>query len=99
MMVVFELSMPGRGSWNGGWSGEGMLHARVLRDKDVPKECVGKDYFYRWDDGWTACVSTRSVPSSEANKIRKKSCGFCGYDWMIRSICSNGEIISPSKGR
>lgn len=92
MMVVFELSMPNCGSWNGRWSGEGRLYARILRNKDVPKEYVGKNFFYRWNDGWTACVSTRSVSSSEANKIRKKSCGFCGYDWMIKSICNKGEI-------
>ena len=92
-MIIFTLSMPNRGSWNGRWSGEDRVYARIFRNNDVPKDIIGKDFYYNWDDGWCACVSVTKVDSKEAAKIRKKSAGFCGYDWMIRSIIKNGEII------
>ena len=91
-MIAFELTMPNRGSWNGKWTGDRDIYARVLPDKKVPKEYVGKNFYYSWDDGWTACVSTYKVTSSEANLIRRKSKGFYGYDWMIESICEKGKI-------
>ena len=91
-MVVFELSMPNRGSWNGAWGGDGRVYARVKRNSDVPKEFVGKNYFYFWDDGWTAEVNVSYVDSKTAAKIRRTSCGFYGYDWMINSIIKYGEI-------
>lgn len=96
-MIVFYLSMPGKGSWNGKWSGEGRLYARVSYERAVPRILWGKSYFYRWDDGWEACVSVEKVPASEARKIKKASVGFCGYDWMIRSIMKYGRIIAPSE--
>ena len=92
-MIIFTLSMPNRGSWNGRWSGEDRVYARIFRNNDVPKDIIGKDFYYNWDDGWCACVSVTKIDSKEAAKIRKKSAGFCGYDWMIRSIIKNGEII------
>lgn len=91
-MVAFELSMPNRGSWNGKWSGDGECFIRTRTEKSVPKEYWGKDFYYRWDDGWTACVSLYRVPAAEANKMKRKSKGFCGYDWMIESIIKYGEI-------
>lgn len=96
-MVVFTLSMPNRGSWNGRWSGEDRVYARIFHNNDVPKDIIGKDFYYNWDDGWCACVSVTKVDSKEAAKIRKKSAGFCGYDWMIRSIIKNREIIVEGK--
>ena len=96
-MIIFTLSMPTRGSWNGRWSGEDRVYARVFHNNDVPKDIIGKDFYYNWDDGWCACVSVTKVDSKEAAKIRKKSAGFCGYDWMIRSIIKNGEIIVKGK--
>ena len=92
-MIIFTLSMPKRGSWNGKWSEEDRVYARIFHNNDVPKDIIGKDFYYNWDDGWCACVSVTKVDSKEAAKIRKKSAGFCGYDWMIRSIIKNGEII------
>ena len=92
-MIIFTLSMPNRGSWNGRWSGENRVYARIFHNNDVPKDIIGKDFYYNWDDGWYACVSVAKVDSKEAAKIRKKSAGFCGYDWMIRSIIKHGEII------
>lgn len=96
-MIVFTLSMPTRGSWNGRWSGEDRVYARIFHNNDVPKDIIGKDFYYNWDDGWCACVSVTKVDSKEAAKIRKKSAGFCGYDWMIRSIIKNREIIVEGK--
>lgn len=94
-MIVFKLSMPGIGSWNGKWSGQGRLFARVYRESDVPKKVVGKDFFYRWDDGWEACVSVYKVSWQEGQRIKKESEGFRGYDWMITSIIKTGEIKKP----
>jgi hypothetical protein len=34
----------------------------------------------------------RAVDAKEARQIRKKSEGFCGYDWMIDSIKAIDEI-------
>lgn len=96
-MIVFTLSMPTSGSWNGRWSGEDRVYARIFHNNDVPKDIIGKDFYYNWDDGWCACVSVTKVDSKEAAKIRKKSAGFCGYDWMIESIIKNGKIIAEGK--
>ena len=96
MLVSFVLTMPGIGSWNGKWTGSGNLYAKV---RDIPKEAkeiVGKDFRYRWDDGWEACVSVNRVYAKEAARIRKQSMGFKGYDWMIDSIIKNGEIVKPT---
>lgn len=91
-MIAFELTMPNRGSWNGKWSQENKIFARCYKEKDVPKEYWDKDFYYYWDDGWTACVSTRRVTPAEARKLTKISSGFCGYDWMIKSIIKHGAI-------
>ena len=91
-MIVFELTMPGVGSWNRKWSGEDMRWIEVRNERGVPKDIVGKDFYYNWSDGWTACVSTSKVSAREAEKLRKLSSGFCGYDWMIDSIIRLGEI-------
>ena len=95
-MIVFELTMPHCGSWNGKWSQEDRLHIRTKDERKVPKECWGKDYFYRWDDGWEACVSVIRMSANEARKLERKTDGFCGYDWMIRSICEKG-FIEPDR--
>ena len=91
-MIIFTLSMPNRGSWNNKWSGDGKVYARIRHNKAVPPEIVGKDFYYTWPDGWTACVSVEKVDAKEADKIMKKSVGFYGYDWMIDSIIKNKEI-------
>lgn len=72
-MSEFELSMPNKGSWNGKWSQEGQLFVRTRRERDVPKEYWNKSFFYRWDDGWTACVTTTRMPANEARKLERKS--------------------------
>lgn len=102
MLLWFNLTMPNRASWNGKWSGDNSLNARVMKvnKSDIDAELLNKilsqrDFYYRWDDGWTACVSVTKIDSKEAIKIRKNTKGFCGYDWMIKSILKCGEIKKP----
>ena len=103
MVIVFELTMPNKGSWNNKWSGDERRFLRCRSEfgfsKETIKNLVDKDFPYSWDDGWTACVSVRKVNSREAQKLMKTSDGFCGYDWMISSIIRNGYIVSPSEER
>ncbi len=96
-MIVFELSMPGKASWNGKWSGEGRQYIRTRHERDVPNDLWGKDFFYRWDDGWEACVSVTKLPAKEARKLEKMSAGFCSYDWMITSLVRYGRIMTEKE--
>ena len=91
-MIVFRLSMPNVGSWNGRWSQEGQLFVKCRREYGVPKEYWNKSFLYDFGDGWTARVSVERMPAAEARKLERKSKGFCGYDWMVDSIIKNGEI-------
>ena len=91
-MIVFELTMPSVGSWNGKWSGADRRYIRTEDERRVPKELWGNSYCYIWDDGWGACVSVERMPANEARKLERKSSGFCGYDWMIRSLIKDGYI-------
>lgn len=95
-MILFRLTMPHAASWNGRWSGEGRIYAKTRKDREVPKQYWGKDFHYRWEDGWGACVSVEHMDSREAQKIMRKSVGFSGYDWMIKSIIERGYIVSES---
>lgn len=96
-LIAFELSMPNAGSWNGKWTGEGNCYARVRKftkkdDDKINKILDEKSFYYSWSDGWGAKVSVRQVSSKEANKLRKNTRGFYGYDWMIDSIIDRGYI-------
>ena len=90
--------MPNVGSWNGKWSGSGddyrMVRKLYKADEDIANRIINKSFYYRWDDGWGASVSCSQVDSKEAQKIRKNSNGFCGYDWMVDSIIKEGKIIA-----
>ncbi len=103
MFLRFELSMPGRGSWNGRWSGEGIPYQMVKQigtskaAKEKGKVLCKQGFFrYRWDDGWEALVKVTIVDAREARQIRRKT-DFCGFDWMVTSIIEHGEITT-SKG-
>ena len=96
-MIVFELTMPGVGSWNGKWTGADKRYIRTRRECDVPKEVWDKSFYYRWDDGWKACVTVMKMPVKYAYTMEKQSSGFCGYDWMINSIIKYGKIIPPKE--
>jgi hypothetical protein len=99
MIISFTLSMPGVASWNGKWTGDGVLYAKMRHfgrkkeSKELAEKILAKHYFtYRWPDGWCASVTAKEVSSAEAAKIRRKSQGFHGYDWMIDCICNYLEI-------
>ena len=99
MTIAFTLSMPSKASWNGHWSGEGRPYIRVktLYKKyytgyPLDKILEQRDFYYTWNDGWTACVTAERVDSKEATRLRNKSVGFYGYDWMIESILKIGRI-------
>lgn len=102
MLVSFTLSMPSVRSWNGRWSGEDKIYVRVrdLRSKSDTKHLdalLEKGYFtYRFSDGWVAGIDVKTVTSYEAQKLRAKSAGFSGCDWMIDSLIAKGEIVSSS---
>ena len=97
--LIFTLSMPGCSSWNGRWSGEDRVYA--MRHKftsakgiEQAQQILAREYYsYNFGDGWRAGISVKQVDSITAKKIMSKSAGFCGYDWMVESILSNGDIL------
>lgn len=102
MHLCFTLSMPNCNSWNGKWSGEGKLYARIFKFDSRRKESLKKaetllttgSYYYNFGDGWGASIVVQLVTAAEARKIKKKSAGFCNYDWMIASILAHGDIYN-----
>ncbi len=99
MILSFELSMPNNNAWNGKWTGEGTLYAIVKnfgRGKKAnvkAQQLLDKGYYrYNFGDGWSAGISVESVSAKDSAKLRRKSAGFCGYDWMVRSILEHGKI-------
>lgn len=99
MIIQYTLTMPSRGSWDGRWTGEDKLYARCksYSSKIANKILCDKTenaWRYHWTDGWTALIEGKIIDSKEAAKIRRKSLGFCGYDWMIDSIEQHGNIIA-----
>ena len=104
MRICFELSMPNRSSWNGRWSGEGTLYAKVVNfanskagNATANRILEHKSYYHRWDDGWGASVSVRKVDGKESASIKRRSKGFCGYDWMIDNIRSHGSTYNKKE--
>lgn len=94
MLVLFELSMPGRGSWNGKWSGDTQVHAVVRSFRRPPTTFRLGRYTYDFGDGWCEAVTVREITSTAARSIRKESRGFAGYDWMIDEIVTHGRILT-----
>ena len=97
--VVFELSMPNVGSWNGRWTGEGKPYIAV---RSVPGEVAeaidGKYFRYDFGDGWSAGITAEVMGAREAAKLLRKSEGFMWYGWMIDSIIKRGEITYKKEG-
>jgi hypothetical protein len=101
--LAFILSMPGCSSWNGKWSGEGSLYAIIKsfgsKKAQAKAEIIlaARHYGYNFGDGWRAAVEVKRVEGSELRDIRKRSKGFCGYDWMVDSILADGAIYGPTQ--
>lgn len=98
-MLSFVLSMPGVGSWNGKWTAESNFYAKVInfgkskKATEKAQAILDQGYFsYNFGDGWCAGITIKEVTAAEARKIRGKSKGFAGYDWMIDSIRADMEI-------
>ena len=92
--VVFKLSMPNKGSWNGKWSGSGRNYIITKNLTDERLSFLGLDkkeqsWFYFFGDGWTACINARILDKGER---LKKSNGFYGYEWMVSNIICDNEI-------
>jgi len=98
MNLVFELWMPSNNSSNGRWTGDAGYYARVrnFRSKKAlirANEILEKKYFmYSFGDGWVARIDVYEASNNKSRQVRKKSNGFCGYDWMIDSIVKNLKI-------
>jgi len=102
MLLCFELSMPNVDSWNGKWTGERNYYAKVIslghskQNREKADQILSKRYFrYNFSDGWGAGINVKEVNAREAAKIRRKSDGFCSYDWMIKSIIDIQRIETP----
>lgn len=89
MRVKFTLSMPSNNSWNNKWSGASRNYFKILSiSEKKAAEIISKgSYRYSFGDGWVACVK-----AERANGRQPKSDGFSGYDWMIDSIKTHGDI-------
>jgi hypothetical protein len=99
MLLSFTLGMPNVGSWNGKWTGESRLYVKVIdfgRSKAALSAAITilekSYYYYNFGDGWGASVTVKEVDAKKARQLRAKSAGFCGYEWMIKSICDYGDI-------
>lgn len=102
MILCFTLTMPRVNTWNGSWSGDGKQYSicRSFRTNEMKEKVASilqkENYFYDFGDGWTARVEVKEVADrNEANRIKRKSAGFYGYDWMIESIVNHG-VIKPN---
>lgn len=104
--LIFKLSMPGRSSWNGRWSGEENIYAivkpigRSAAAQQKADALISKRYFsHSWSDGWRASIEVTEADSAEVRRIRKHSKGFCGYDWMVENILDHGDTREKKDGQ
>ena len=98
MNICFTLTMPSNNAWDGKWSGDRKSYdvIRSMRDEKAHDVLDRPSYYYDFGDGWCAKITVRPVGGYEMKKLRSKSAGFCGYDWMIDAIIDEGEIFAPS---
>lgn len=100
MILAFCLSMPNCASWDGNWSGNGNKYViiKIFRGKKeiekAQKILDTRYYHYSWNDGWGAGITVKQINSKQASILRKESKGFCGYDWMVETICKYGKPLS-----
>lgn len=68
---------------------------QIPKDERVSKILEKGSYYYNFGDGWGANISVEQIANGrEAKKEKKKSMGFCGYEWMIDSIEKNLKILT-----
>lgn len=102
MILCFELSMPSVGSWNGRWSGEDKRYiikknVRSKKDIEKAKSLIGYHH-YNFGDGWAAGIDITEIDRSESKKLDKyRKNGFCGYEWMMRSLWNYGKIMNSNQ--
>jgi len=96
--VSFTLSMPNVGSWDGRWSGSERNYVLVQSLKVAVANPILKrgNYHYSFGDGWSASISTKEVDGNESRRLRRKSDGFCGYNWMVSTIVKYGKILNSN---
>jgi len=94
--IEFKLTMPGRNTWNGKWSGDDKNYTIVKSVSEAQASLLfegpsrkERSWSYAWADGWCAVVTARRLTKGE--RLRKSD-GFCGYEWMVNSIISRGSI-------
>lgn len=103
MILAFKLNMPVSRSWNGKWSGDDKQYVitKSWQGKTgvlaAERIAAARSYSYRFSDGWVARVDVSIVDSREAARLRARSAGFCGYNWMVDSICKHMEIIDSAE--
>jgi len=101
--VCFELTMPNRGSWNGRWGGEDRKHYIIKSFSEKAFEKLQANliglWFYRWDDGWCAGIEGTEISGTESGRRKRMKTGFCGYDWMVNSIITYGNIMTDRERR
>lgn len=103
--LVFTLSMQGRSSWNGRWSGEETLYAIVKPIRNTQKHRAACEeiarpgsYSHNFGDGWRASISVDIIDDpAKVRRIKKQSRGFCGYDWMVKNILSHGSASNKKE--
>ena len=100
MLIAFTLTMPNVGSWNGKWTGADNLYCIIRSFNGKAKRAKGAElleagsWYYGWNDGWGASISAKLVDGRKAAQLRKKSRGFCGYDWMVDAIIEYGKPLA-----
>ena len=88
MMLSFELRMLGAPC---NWTGDRKNYVKVCSVGS--KSTIKPGYYeYGFGDGWRGSVAVREVDVKTANKLRRESDGFCGYDWMVDEIRAYGRI-------
>lgn len=106
-ILIFTLSIPNVGSWDGKWiSSDKCFAIKKKVSDDLAKKIMNGStksnnevtpsvsFSYNFGDGWRASVKVIQTNAREADKIMRKSQGFAGYDWMVDSILLNQEIVS-----
>jgi hypothetical protein len=94
--ILYTLSMPNVGSWDGKFTGAGKFYG-VVRSYSaksaIPAKVLSRgSYYYNFGDGWGASVSCTAVTGKQKPGLKKASAGFMHYDWMIDEIETYGRI-------